>query len=37
MPTANALSRITGLQIKVGKGYFCIDFLEFSIENQIEG
>ena len=24
---------ITGLQIRGGKGYFSIDFLEFSIEN----
>ena len=27
----------TGHQIRGGKGYFSIDFLEFSIENEIEG
>ena len=26
----------TGLQIRGGKGYFSIDFLEFSIENLIK-
>ena len=25
--------RLSGLQIRGGKGYFSIDFLEFSIEN----
>ena len=29
--------RKPGLQIRGGKGYFSIDFFEFSIENLIEG
>ena len=31
------LTCLQGLQIRGGKGYFSIEFLEFSIENLIEG
>ena len=30
---SNCLQRLLRLQIRGGKGYFSIDFLEFSIEN----